>query len=228
MRRRVARILVTGAVAASAVAMAASPAAATPITPSSWTISPGGSVTASTQVTGDPAVDDTVLTDVNTGAQLRCTPDMSTTPPTPASTATATLVTSATGSPAQLGTVDSITFGNPPGHQCTGPLGISFTVTMNVTPWLLIGETYDPATGITTGQITGIDAHLSGTACVADVTGTVPVTYNNNSGELTVIGDPTLTIGNVDGCLGLINNNDMATFEAVYIIDPLQTVIGLP
>jgi hypothetical protein len=198
------------AVAAATVVFGTGSAGADPITPASWTVSPGGVVDATAGVT--------VLTDVNTGVQLTC--DSS-------SLTDATLVTGATGSPAQLGTLPAGSVGF---QNCSGPFGLTFDVT-HVGDWALNGVTYDPATGVTTGTLTGIQANLSGFACSASVTGSVDGTYNNATGVLTVLPNPTLTIASVDpndNCFGLINTGDSATFDGAYTVAPGQTITGLP
>jgi hypothetical protein len=205
--RKVSSVLLIGA---TALLLGATTASADPITPSSWTVSPGGVIDATAGVT--------VLTDVDTGVQLTC--DTST-------LTDATLVTSATGSPAQIGTlpVGSVGFQN-----CSGPFGLTFEVE-HVGDWALNGTTYDPATGVTTGTLTGITANLSGFACSATVTGSVDGTYDNNTGVLTVLPNPTLTVSFVDefdDCLGLINTGDRSTFDGAYTVTPGQTITGTP
>jgi hypothetical protein len=205
--RKVSSVLLIGA---TALLLGATTASADPITPSSWTLSPGGVIDATAGVT--------VLTDVDTGVQLTCE----------TSTLTdATLVTSATGSPAQIGTlpVGSVGFQN-----CSGPFGLTFEVE-HVGDWALNGTTYDPVTGVTAGTLTGITANLSGFACSATVTGSVDGTYDNNTGVLTVLPNPTLTVSFVDefdDCLGLINTGDRSTFDGAYAVTPGQTITGTP
>jgi hypothetical protein len=208
--RNVARILLVGAMAAAAVGFSAGSAVADPITPASWTVSPGGSANASAGVT--------TLTDIDTGVQLTC--DSS-------SLTGAQLVTSATGSPAQLGTLPAGSVGF---QNCSGPFGLNFDVE-HVGNWALNGVTFDPATGITAGTLTNIRANLSGFACTATVVGSVNGTYNNSTGVLRILPNPTLTVEFVDDfddCFGLINEGDRATFDGAYTVSPRQTITGRP
>jgi hypothetical protein len=208
MRRRVAHVLLAGAAVAATVIAGAGSASADPITPSSWTVSPGGTINATAGTT--------VLTDQNTQVQLTC--DSS-------SVTNGTLETSGTGSPAQLGTLPEGSVGF---QNCSGPFGLTFDVT-HIGDWALNGATFDPDTGITTGTLTNITANLSGFACNATVTGTVNVTYDNNSGVLTVLPDPTLTVSSVDpanDCFGLIATGDTSTFDGAYTVSPSQTISG--
>jgi hypothetical protein len=55
-------------------------------------------------------------------------------------------------------------------------------------------------------------------------------TYNNNTGVLTVLPNPTLTIASVDendDCFGLIATGDRATFDGAYNVTPGQTISGV-
>ena len=201
--RKVSSVLLIGA---TALLLGATTASADPITPGTWSVSPGGVINATAGVT--------VLTDVDTGTQLTC--DTST-------LTDASLVTSATGSPAQLGTLPAGSVGF---QNCSGPFGLTFDVT-HVGEWALNGVTYDPATGVTTGTLSGIEANLSGFACSATVTGTVDGTFDNNTGVLTVLPNPTLTVSFVDefdDCFGLIATGDHATFDGAYSVTPGQTI----
>ncbi len=203
------RLLFIGLAAGMAALFTAVPASADPITPSSWSVSPGGVVDATAGVT--------VLTDVDTGTQLTCETS---------SLTDASLVTSATGSPAQLGTLPQGSVGF---QNCSGPFGLTFEVT-HIGDWALNGVTFDPATGVTAGTLTNIGASLSGVACSATVTGSVDGTYNNNTGVLTVLPNPTLTIASVDendDCFGLIATGDRATFDGAYNVTPGQSISGV-
>ena len=50
-----------------------------------------------------------------------------------------------------LGSITKLSFSN-----CTGPLGLTFTVTNSAFPWTLSGTSYNASTGTTTGFINGI------------------------------------------------------------------------
>jgi hypothetical protein len=216
MRRRAARILLAGAIAATTVILGTGSASADPIVPSSWTISPGGSFTGNAGTT--------VLTDVDNGVQLSCE----------SSTAAGT-TPSGSGLTNPLAAIPA-----SPGIQfisCTGPFGLSFDVTQEG-DWSLVGDTYDPATGLTSGRITNVRAHLTGFACNAVVTGEVHATYDN-AGNLAILHDPvadaTLVISEVDptdNCFGLVGPGGAdahhSTFDGSYLISPVLTVTGQP
>jgi hypothetical protein len=206
-RKRLSRkILVTGAATAAAIGASAGVALAVAIT---FTITPGGNITATAGTT--------TLKDTNTGSVLSCT----------SSKSTGTLKKGHGISGSNLGSIKTLTFSN-----CTGPLGLTFTVTNSAFPWTLSGTSYNATTGVTTGFINGIKSHLSGPSCSADVAGTtattkgkVKVTYTNSTGKLKVL--PTggnLHVFNVSGCAGLINSGDATQFSGSYTVTPKQKI----
>ncbi|WP_024876627.1 hypothetical protein [Saccharomonospora piscinae] len=205
MRRRVSSIVATAAAATFALGFSAMSASAQQ---QEWVIDPGGDYTAASGTT--------VLTNTSTGVTLNCS----------GSDAEGSLNTNASGSPAQIGTIAGISWEN-----CSGPLGLSFDVEPQNLPWSINGESYDAATGVTTGSIGGVTAVLSGTSCNATVEGATPGTYDNGSDTLApgpIAGSPhELTVTYVDpgaGCFGLINTGDTVTFEGAYVVSPGQDV----
>jgi hypothetical protein len=186
----------------------ASAFAATPDT--TFTAVPGG-VTAG-------AAGTTTLTDSSTGTVLTCT----------SSDTSVTLPASGVAhSGTDFGSITSLTF-----SSCTGPLGITFTVTSNNLPWDLNISSYDSSTGVSKGTITGINATLSGPSCSATVAGTTATTpgkvkgsYSNSTGKLTVSPNGgTLHIWNVDGCFNLIASGDASSFKGAYKVTPKQDI----
>lgn len=204
-KRLTGRILLTGATTAMAVGVSVGVALAVTTAPE-IDASPGGSITATAGTT--------TLKDTNTGSVLTCT----------SSSASGTINKEADPI---VGTISALSFSN-----CTGPLGLTFTVATSGFPWKLTATGFNSATGVTTGKISGIHAHLSGPSCSADVAGTtattggtVKVTYTNSSGVLQV--SPTggtLHIWNVSGCSGLINSGDASQFTGSYTVSPKQTI----
>jgi hypothetical protein len=201
------RVLFTGAATAVAIGASAGVALAVAIT---FSIHPGGNITASAGVTK--------LTDTNTGSVLSCT----------SSKSTGTLKSGSGIGGASLGTIKTLTFSN-----CTGPLGLTFTVTNSHFPWTLSGASYNSTTGVTTGHIAGIHSVLSGPGCSATVDGTsatanngkVKVTYKNSTHKLSVLAaGGNLHVYNVSGCAGLINSGDVTTFVGTYTVSPAQTI----
>ena len=206
-RKRLAgSILLTGTVTALVIGVSAAPALAA-IT---WTVTPGGSITATAGTT--------TLTDTKTGVALTCA----------SSSAPATLKSGSGLSGSRIGSVTSISF-----NSCTGPFGITFTVTSSHLPWHLNAKSFNSSTGVTTGTITGIHAMLSGPGCSATVDGTSPtknngtvaVTYTNSTGVLQVLTTGgNLHIFRVSGCMGLIASGDPASFSGSYTVSPKQTI----
>jgi hypothetical protein len=198
-------ILLTSATTAGVIAVSAGVAFAA-IT---FTISPGGAITAKAGTTK--------LKDVNTGSVLQCT----------SSSSSGTLKSGSGISGSNLGSITALSFSN-----CTGPLGLTFTVTNSGFPWTLSGSSFNSTSGVTTGHISGIRSHLSGPGCSADVAGTtattpgkVKVTYTNSTHKLKVAaGGGTLHVFNVNGCAGLIANGDATQFTGTYTVSPAQTI----
>jgi len=207
IRKRLSRrILITGGATALAVGVSAGVALAVAIT---FSIHPGGNISASAGTTK--------LTDVNSGAVLQCT----------SSKSTGTLKSGSGISGTNLGSIKTLTFSG-----CTGPFGLVFTVTNSNFPWTLHGTAFNATSGVTTGNITGIKSHLSGTGCSADVRGAtatsagkVKVTYTNGTHKLKVLGGGgTLHVFNVNGCAGLLTNGDATRFTGTYTVSPAQTI----
>ena len=204
-KRLTRRVLFTGVATAVAVGASAGVALAVAIT---FSISPGGAITATAGTTK--------LHDVNTNQNLQCT----------SSSSSGTLKTGHGISGSNIGSITNLTFSN-----CTGPLGLTFTVTNSGFPWTLHGTAFNATSGVTTGNITGIKSHLSGPGCSADVagatataTGKVKVTYTNSTHKLKVLASGgTLHVFNVSGCAGLINSGDATQFTGTYTVSPAQT-----
>jgi hypothetical protein len=199
--------LIAGAAAALLIGVSVAPALAAAPT---WTVKPGGVATAKAATT--------VLTDTKTHVVLKCA----------SSTAKVTLKKGKNLPGAGIGSITTISFTN-----CTGPLGIKFTVKSSHLPWKLNAVSYSKATGTTTGTITGVHATLTGPGCSATVDGTgatknngmVRVTYSNKTHKLTVLTvGGNLHIYNVAGCFGLIANGNPSTYAAVNAVSPAQTI----
>jgi hypothetical protein len=207
-KRLTRRALFTGAATAVAVGASAGVALAVAIT---FTISPGGAITAK--------AGKTTLTDTNTGSVLTCV----------SSSSKGTLKKGSGIAGTNIGSITQLSF-----TTCTGPLGLTFTVTNSAFPWTLSGTSYNATTGTTTGFINGIKSHLSGPSCSADVGGTtatskgkVKVTYTNSTGKLKVLATGgNLHVWNVPAgqCAGLINSGDATQFVGTYTVTPKQTI----
>jgi hypothetical protein len=197
--------IVAGAALAAAVGFSTSPASAA----GTWTVTGGGAFTA---VATNP-----ILTDTNTGTQLKCTK----------SNAAGTAPNGTGLSGTAIASISSVTW-----TSCSGPAGITFTVTAQGLPWKLNAASYSG--GVTTGTLTGVKAHISG-LCNADFQGptagstaTLTGKYTNSTHTLTISGG-NLKAYNVSGiCLGLINNGDSATYSANYVVSPSTLQITSP
>lgn len=205
-KRLTRRVLFTGIAAAATIGATAGVALAVAIT---FTITPGGAITATAGTT--------TLKDTNTGSVLACT----------SSTSSGTLKSGSGVSGSNIGSITKLSFSN-----CTGPLGLTFTVTNSAFPWTLSGTSYNAGTGTTTGFINGIKSKLSGPSCTANVGGTtatskgkVKVTYKNSTHKLSVLATGgNLHVWGVVGCAGLINTGDATQFTGVYTVTPSQKI----
>jgi hypothetical protein len=196
---RMTRVALAVAAASATLMLSATAALATDTT---FTVSPGGSITGTAGTT--------TLKDTTSGTSLSCT----------SAKASGTLKKGSGLSGTDIGTITSTTF-----STCTGPLGITFTV-KQVGTWDINATA--SSGGVTTGNISSVDATLSGSLCSATATGSVDASYSNSTGVLTlkpVTGSGhTLKISGVNGCLGLINNGDTATFTGAFTLSPKQTI----
>ncbi|MFC5910721.1 hypothetical protein [Streptacidiphilus monticola] len=193
------------AVLATAVGCALGVGVTTASAAGTWTVSGGTSFTGSAS--------SPTLTDSRSGAKLTCTSS--------AASGTAANGTGLSGT--GIASLSSVSWTN-----CTGPAGITFTVTPQGLPWAFNAVSYSAP--VTTGTLTGVKAHISGTLCSADFQGatagstaTLNGSYNNTTHQLTISGG-NLHAYNVVGCLGLIANNDAATYNGVYTVSPALTI----
>lgn len=207
IRKRLSRrILVTGAATAATIGASAGIALAVAIT---FTISPGGAITAK--------AGKTTLKDTKTGSTLSCS----------SSSSSGTLKSGKGIGGTNLGSITKLSFSN-----CVGPLGLTFTVANKHFPWTLSGTSYNATSGTTTGFISGIESQLTGPSCSAFVAGTsattpgkVKVTYTNGTGVLKVLPTGgTLHVWKVSGCAGLINTGDATQFSGSYTVSPKQKI----
>jgi hypothetical protein len=209
MRKTTLCFLVLAPALSAALAMPAAIASAAATT---WTVKPGGAVTATSgQVT---------LKDATTESTVTCL----------SSDIKATL-RSGTGLPGTgIGSISSFTFA-----KCSGPLGIQYTLTFSHSPFKFNATSYNSGTGTTTATIAGIHGKWAGPTCsfVLDGTGatqdngTMVVTYVNSTHKLkflTTGGD--LHVYDLLGCgaLGEIHNHDRLTFSATGTVTPAQTI----
>ena len=205
IRKRTGSVLVLGAATAAIIGMAAAPAIGA--TATTWTVKPGGAITAKAGVT--------TLKDTKTGSVLTCK----------TSSGKGTVKKGSGLAGAGLGSITALSF-----STCTGPLNLTFTVKTTGFPWKLNAVSFK--SGVTTGTITGTFATLTGPSCSAKVAGTsatkagtTAATYTNSTVKLTTkTTGGTLHVWAVSGCAGLINTGDPTTFSGSYAISPKQTI----
>jgi hypothetical protein len=205
--KRISAVTTAGAAAiALAVGLSATPSSAT--TASTWTVEPGGSVTASGSLH---------LKDTKTSTVSPCT-----------SIKLATTLKSGSGLVGtDIGSIASATF-----TRCylDGIYG-QFSVTVNGLPWKLTAKSYN--SGVTTGTVTGIDLTVETTGCVATLdgtaagqdNGTIKFTYTNSTGKLKLLpAGGNLHWWSVSGCLGLIDSGDPVQPSGTLTVTPQQTI----
>lgn len=196
MRKLALRTAVVTAAFGAALGLTVTSASATAQT--AWVVSPGGNFTA----TADGPTLDVPL------AQLVCD----------SSDAAGNLKTSDSDG-AGIGTISSITFDN-----CS-VAGIPFDVSMTSTPWNINVSAVDGANANwVDGSISQISAHVEGTLCTADFTGTVYGHYENDTNRLVIDGSGADLVASNADCIGLINDGDVAAFNASYLVSPPTTI----
>ena len=209
----------TYAAAALLIAATAILAASTAVTPSSantattWTVAPGGNAVAKSGVIR--------LTDTKTKKAGVC-----------ASSTVDGNLKAGTGLPGTgIGSVTAATF-----RTCTGPAKVPFTVKASDLPWTISFASYDPATGVVRGTVSGIRVVITATAettCSAVVNGTagstadgvIGATYTDGTGTLKFLATGgNLHFWHVKNCAPLLNNADRATLSGIYTVTPRQVI----
>lgn len=190
--------VVTGAAAALALG-ASSASAATTFTVKAGSAPSGTTVAVKGVTTGSsPQV---TFVDTTSGTTLNCT----------SSSATGSVKTGTGLSGTGIATINGagIVF-----SSCTGPLGLNLTV-KGAGTWKL-----NATSGSTTavkGTLTGVSATVSGSGCSFSVAGSVAGSYTNSTQALAFPGTTSgLKISNVNGCFGLVNSGDVASYKASY------------
>ncbi|MFK0100096.1 MULTISPECIES: hypothetical protein [unclassified Streptomyces] len=193
LARRAAIIVTAGA---AALGMAVTTASAG--TTSSWSATPSGAYTAHAD---GPTLD-------VPAASLECD----------SSDVTDGTVNATSANGTNMATIDDITF-----TDCTVG-GLGFDVSMTVSPWTInvTGVNSSNANRVD-GNVTGISAHIEGFSCSADFTGKVYGYYDNSTGDLVIDGSGTELVASNADCLGLINDDDVAAFNASYHVNITST-----
>jgi hypothetical protein len=208
MRNDLARLLLAGCVAVLTAALGAGTALAA----ATWTITPGGAVTAKSGLAP--------ITDTKVGKLMTCL----------SLTASGTLK-SGSGLPGSgAGSLAAFGF-----HTCTNPFvsrrRTAFVLTATGLPWHLNLASY--GNGVATGTISHMRITLTGPGCKAVIDGTggtardghVRFRYSDATGRLTVLtAGSGLQFFDVMGCAGIINDGDPVTIGASFTVTPGQAI----
>jgi hypothetical protein len=201
---RYARPLIAGSAAILAAILGATAAFAA----TTWTIKPGGAMSSTATKVN--------FKDTTTGSIFTCS-----------SIAISGTLKSGSGlSGPGAGSISAVTF-----TSCTGPLGVTFSITPKDLPWHLNLAAYSG--GVVTGSISHMQIQLGGPSCQSLISGTsaaatdghVKFRYADTTGHLT-----TLTTGgnlhfyNVRGCAGLFNSGDPMTIGGTFPLSPKQAI----
>jgi len=209
MSNRYARILAAGCSAVLAATLAAAPAVAA----ATWTIQPGGAMTATS---ARPT-----LKDAKTGTVLVC-----------ASASASGTLKHGSGLPGpRVGSLSVVGF-----TRCTGPGHSDIVIILQAVdlPWHVSLSSYNAATSVVTGTVSHIQIMLRGNGCTAVIDGTsdtasdgrVRFTYTDSTGRLTLLAaGGNLHFWNVSaGCLGLVVTGDRATLGGAFTVSPKQAI----
>lgn len=209
---RYARPLIAGSAAVLAATLGATAAFAA----TTWTIKPGGGITA----TGMKVVS----TDTKTRSNWTCQ----------SVTVTGKLKSGSGLSGSGAGSVSAVTFStctNPLGRTPPNPQRVTFKITATDLPWHINFGSF--STGVATGSISHVQMQLQGPGCTAVLGGTsatatdghVRFRYTNSTGRLNILTTGgNLHFYNVMGCAGLWNNNDPLTVSGTFPLSPKQVI----
>jgi hypothetical protein len=203
-----------GIVMAGFVAVAAT-VGATTATTTTWTVQPGGPVSAKSGKL--------ILTDTTTGVVLTC----------PSTGMHATLK-SGSGLPGTgIGSIASVNL-----TKCASdypPVNPGMTATG--LPWHVNVASYNATKRVATGSLSHVQIKIksTGLTCAAVVNGTsaaaadglVKFSYTDSTATLNVLTTGgNLHIYHVNGCAGLLNGGDLATLSVTYTLSPAQTIMS--
>ena len=207
MRKRLTAVLLSSGVAALAISLGASTAMASSVN-ATWSVSPGGSFSFS----GSGQVKD-----ATTGTIAKCT----------SIKLSGTLKSGHGLSGSGLGSITTASF-----TGCTIAT-VAITVATHGLPWKENATSFNATTGVTTGNISGIDLVATAPGCSATLDGTGAgmnngldkITYTNSTGKIKLLGaGGNLHSFAVAGCFGLVNNNDPQQASGSGTVTPKQKV----
>ncbi|MFI6892791.1 hypothetical protein ACIBM4_01580 [Streptomyces sp. NPDC050256] len=104
--------------------------------------------------------------------------------------------------------------------------GMAMDVTMNATPWQVVGGAGASNPNWVDLVVQGFSVHIEGVGCAADFDGSLHGHYDNSTGNLVMDGTGVDLVASNASCLGLINNGDVASFNASYHV--IASATGLP
>ena len=205
---RYARPLIAG----SAAVLAATLGATAALAAATWTIKPGGAVTA----TGMKVV----FTDPKTRSNWTCQ----------SVTLSGKLRSGSGLSGSGAGSISAVTF-----TRCTNPLDLTsrvvFALTATDLPWHI--NLSSSSNGVVTGSISHLQMQLGGPGCKAVLGGSsatatdghVRFSYTDSTGRLKILTTGgNLHFYNVTGCAGLWNTGDPLTVSGTFPLSPKQKI----
>ena len=215
MSNRCARILAAGGTAVLVAALGV-PAALAAATAKTWTVQPGGAITATSS-------GQFTLIDTTTGTVDRC----------PSATASGTLKHGSGLPGSRVGSLSAVGF-----TTCTNPgirdSDIKLPLQATDLPWHVNLSSYNTATGVVTGTVSHIQIMSPGNGCEFVIDGTsgtasdgrVRFQYADSTGRLTVLTTGSnLHIYDVSqGCLGVFKDGDPITLSTTYAVSPEQAI----
>jgi len=210
MRTRIGGLALAGAAALAGVAaLAMGPGSASSATATTWTVRPGGAITAT--------AGKTTLKDTTTGLEMVCNSARM------SGTLNGGVGLQGTG----IGSLATATF------HCPSPIVPPFRLTARGLPWHLNMVSYNTSASVGRGTISHLELMLTGPSCSAVVNGTggttadgvVAVSYTNTTGKLTIhTAGGNLHWFHVNGCAGLVGDGDPATLSAAYAVSAHQEI----
>jgi hypothetical protein len=220
MRKRLSTILLSGAAVLLTITMGAPTALAAGAT---WTVTPGGAFTGVTYRI--------VVTDTTTGTKFTC-----------ADTGKINFsgnFQAGSGLANPIGYINRTVRGrHGAGWGCTGSGSVWTMITLaeEAPYWQFQASHYDASTGVTTGQITGIDASVYTSAvsgCFIGLDGTgryaedgkIRFRYTNSDSELSLLPGGDLNAVYVNDCPDVsVNQGDRMTIAANFTLTAAQTI----
>lgn len=123
---------------------------------------------------------------------------------------------SAGGNPATVATLGTLTFGSI-ASPCQSALGgASFTASA---PWRFVARDYNPATGVTSGYLEGVQLRVAVSACQFTTMGKASATYRNSTGILSVNSVPgELAVISALGCGATITTGTLPVLRGNFLI----------